>query len=174
VKSKAEAQKVFQAEDARIRAESHAKDLAAQKRIAQSEASLKKSQLQCLSKAYPETVALLSKPDGATSQAVFEAYQREVIELTGEPIQQVEVSAFQAAVKAWQNFKRRKNSAFDAVSFELVAGWHLRGYSRMTPEDRAEAVKKLGLGSLTGEAIRKKCQRLRLPATRKAGRPATN
>jgi hypothetical protein len=131
---------------------------------------LEGNRLQCLSKAYPETVALLSKPNAATAHAAFKAYQRETLALTGNLIGTLERSAFMDAARALTAADRRKNSAFD-VAFELMAGWHVRGYRLMTPEDRADALKTLGL-NYTPEAIRKKCSRLKLPAARKHGRSA--
>ena len=141
VKSKAAAQRIF-------RAEFHAKDVAAQKRTAQSGPSLKESQLRCLARAYPETVALLSEPEPVNSQSAFEAYQRETMALTGVLVDTLQPSAFRKMARVLINADRRKTPAFDAVGFELVAGWHLRGYNKMTPEDRVDALKKLGLGKL--------------------------
>jgi hypothetical protein len=166
----AEAKKVSCAEDAKIRAKFHAKDLATQKLMTPAGPDFKESQLRCLSKAYPDTVALLSKPGAAKTHAAFKAYQRETLKLTGELIGTQAKSAFEEAAKALTTADRRKSSAFD-VAFELVAGWHLRGYRLMTPEDRADALKTLGL-IYTPEAIRKKCARLKLSSARKRGRPA--
>lgn len=64
-KPMAEAKKVSCAEDAKIRAKFHAKDLATQKLMTPAGPDFKESQLRCLSKAYPDTVALLSKPGAA-------------------------------------------------------------------------------------------------------------
>jgi hypothetical protein len=78
---------------------------------------------------------------------------------------------FKNAARALLNASRRKNPARDAVGFELVVGWRLRGYDRMTPRERFEALRQLGLEVSSPEAVRKICERLKLPTVRKRGAP---
>ncbi len=135
----------------------------------QVEPALIQSQLKVLSKSYPETVAFFANPNPDKAEAAFAAYQRETFALTGHLSGTLNKSEFLKTAKALKNAARRKNPALDAVEFEIVAGWGLRGYDGMTPTQRFEALRKLGLDPVSPEAIRKMCERLKLPSARKRG-----
>jgi hypothetical protein len=131
------------------------------------EPSLVENQLLCLSRPYPRTVELLRQ--GGSAEETFQCYQIETLALAAAAMG-LSKSAFQQARKALLDAARRQYSRFDEIGFELVAGWKLR-YQAMTPADRAAALKSLGFGSHSPEAIRKKCERLRLPPARRRGAP---
>lgn len=156
-------------------AELRKQDAAAIKRQNEAQAAsvaMTESQLRCLSKAYPLTVAILKKPDTAPAGAAFTAYQRETLALSGTLVGTLDKDAFLKTAKVLTKASRRKNPAINAVAFELVAGWCLRGYDRMNPKQRLEALKHISIiGNVTPDAVRKICDRLKLPAVRKRGAP---
>ena len=134
-----------------------------------SEPNLSAIQLKVLSKAYPETVAFLAKPDAGNAAAAFAAYQRETLALTGHLTGSLDKDEFAKAAKVLINASRRKNPALNDVEFQLVAGWRLRGYDRMTPQQRFDDLKNIGLQPASPDAVRKICERLELPSQRKPG-----
>ena len=133
------------------------------------EPNLSTIQLKVLSKAYPETVAFFAKPDAANASAAFAAYQRETLALTGHLTGSLDKVEFAKAAKVLLNASRRKNPALNDVEFQLVAGWRLRGYDRMTPQQRFDDLKSIGLQPSSAGAVRKICERLELPSQRKPG-----
>ena len=124
-----------------------------------------------LSKAFPETIAFLANQKTGNADDVYAAYQRETFALTGNLIGILDPKEFAKTAKALKNAIRRKHAAFNPVEFELVAGWRLRGYDRMTPQQRYDALKSLGLDLVSPDAIRKTCERLKLPSVRERGAP---
>jgi hypothetical protein len=169
VTDKEEAEKLLRKKEAELRAQQVEKDKLQIRR--QIEQSLTKSQLRVLSKSYPETVALFTNPEKTMGDAVFKAYQRESLALFGTVVGTLDKVEFKNAAKALINASRRKNPVRDAVGFELVVGWRLRGYDRMMPKERFDALKQIGLEVSTPEAVRKICERLKLPPVRKRGAP---
>lgn len=169
VTDKHEAQKLFHQKADELHAQ-QAQKVKAQN-LQQVEPSLIQSQLKVLSKSYPETVGFFTKHEQTTVDAMFKAYQRETLALFGTLVGTLDNTEFKKAAKGLLNASRRKNPARDAVGFELVVGWRLRGYDRMTPLERFNALKQLGLGVSTPEAMRKICERLKLPSVRKRGAP---
>lgn len=169
VTDKDEAEKLLREKESELRIKQIEKDKI--QVTQQIEPSLIQSQIKVLSKSYPETIAFFTKPETATIEAIFKAYQCETLALYGTLIGTLGKTEFQKAAKGLLNASRRKNPARDAVSFELVVGWRLRGYDRMTPKTRFEALKQLGFEVSTSEAIRKICERLKLPVVRKRGAP---
>ena len=137
----------------------------------QVEQTLIQSQLKVLAKSYPETVAFFTNPKHGNAQEAYAAYQRETFALTGQLEGTLNKTEFVKTAKALKNAARRKNPALDAVEFQLVSGWRLRGYDRMTPQQRYDNLKSLGLAPASPEAVRKICERLKLPAVRKPGAP---
>jgi hypothetical protein len=135
------------------------------------EPNLTQSQLKVLSKAYPETVAFLANPNMANTEAAYAAYQRETFALTGQLVGTLNKTEFEKTAKALKNASRRKNEALNSVEFQLVAGWRLRGYDRMTPKQRFDDLKSLELEPASPEAVRKICERLKLPSVCKRGAP---
>jgi hypothetical protein len=136
---------------------------------AKAEPNLTAMRLEVLAKAYPDTVAFLKNPNPANAEAVFAAYQRETFVLTGRMDGTLPDSERLKTAKAMINAIRRKNPAINEVEYQLVAGWRLRGYDRMTPQQRYDDLKSLGLQPASPEAIRKICERLKLPSQRKPG-----
>ena len=137
----------------------------------QSGAELKEMQLKVLSKAYPTTVAYLQKPDKKNAEAAFLAYKQETLAVTGQLIDTLTKSEFEEVAKILRNAARRKNPPINDVEFQLVVGWRLRGYDKMTPDQRFDALKALGLKPSSPESVRKICERLKLPSARKPGAP---
>ena len=135
------------------------------------EQDLIKIQLKVLAKSYPETISILANPNPANADAVYAAYQRETFALTGHLEGTLNKSEFLKTSNALKNAARRKNPAIDAVMFQLVAGWRFRGYDQMTPQQRYDALKALGLEPASPESVRKICERLKLPSIRKRGAP---
>jgi hypothetical protein len=167
------AEKIMRQKDAELKAKvaiEKQKFLVAEAKT-KSELNLIPSQLKVLSKAYPDTVVFLTNPKVANAEAAFAAYQRETLALTGHLVGALSKTEFKKAARVLRNASRRKNLALNAVEFELVAGWRLRGYDRMTPKGRFDALKQLGLEVSTPEAVRKICERLKLPSVRKRGAP---
>jgi hypothetical protein len=136
----------------------------------QIESALIQSQLKVLAKSYPETVAFFGSPNPANANEAYAAYQRETFALTGTLIGTLNKSEFLKTAKALKNAARRKNSPQNDVEFQLVAGWR-RGYDRMTPQQRYAELKRLGLKPTSPDAVRKICERLKLPSARKPGAP---
>ncbi len=132
-------------------------------------------QLKVLSKAFPETVKFFTNPDPAKVEHVFVTYRRELFALTGELIGTqnltLDKSEFEKIASACANIKRRKNSGLNDVEVQLVAGWYLVGYDRMTPKQRHDHLQSIGLHPHSPEAVRKMCDRLQLPSARRPGRP---
>jgi hypothetical protein len=138
---------------------------------AQSGAELSTSQLKVLSKAYPKTIAYLQSPDKKNLEPAFSAYKQETLAVTGRLVETLSKSEFDSVAAILRNAARRKNPPINDVEFQLVVGWRLRGYDKMTPEQRFEALKELGLKPPSPEAVRKICERLKLPSARKPGAP---
>jgi hypothetical protein len=165
------AQKLFRQKNEEMKVE----EIAARQAFAvadaktKSEPNLSAIQLKVLSKAYPETVAFLAKPDAGNAAAAFAAYQRETLALTGHLTGSLDKVEFAKAAKVLINASRRKNPALNDVEFQLVAGWRLRGYDRMTPQQRFDDLKNIGLQPSSPDAVRKICERLELPSQRKPG-----
>lgn len=171
VTDKLEAEKILYKKEAELRAEQVEEDRLQVER--QTEPSLIRSQLRVLSKGYPETIAFFTNQNNTNTDAnaVFKAYQRETLALFGTLVGTLGSTEFKKVAKGLLNASRRKNPAWDAVGFELVVGWRLRGYDRMTPQERFCALKQLGFDVSTPEAVRKICERLKLPTVRKRGAP---
>jgi hypothetical protein len=141
------------------------------------ELDLKEMQLKVLSKIYPETIAFLQGPNPANPGEVFTAYQRETLAHTGHLVGTLDVankSELSKTAKAIKKASRRQYTALNAADYELVAGWRVRGYDKMTPQQRFEKLKGLNLAPASVEAIRKTCERLKLPSLRKPGAPRKN
>ena len=163
------AEKLFRQKDAELRAQQAEKNKL--QNAPQAEPSLTQSQLKVLSKSYPETIAFFTKSRTATVDAIFKAYQRETLALFGTTVGTLDKAEFKKTAQVLLNASRRKNPARDAVGFELVVGWRLRNYDRMTPQERFDALKQRGFEVSTPEAVRKICERLKLPSVRKRGAP---
>jgi hypothetical protein len=137
----------------------------------QIEPALIQSQLKVLAKSYPETVAFLKSPNPANAGAAYAAYQRETFAITGRHDGTLSKDEFVKTAKALINASRRKHSGIDMVEFQIVAGWRSRGYDQMTPKQRFEDLKNRGFQPASSEAVRKMCERLKLPTIRKRGAP---
>lgn len=138
---------------------------------AASDADLTAIQLKVLSKAYPRTVAFLSNPDSKNAEAAFQAYKQETLAATGHLIDTLTKSEFKEVAKLLERASRRKNPSLNDVEFQLVAGWRLHGYDKMTPDQRFHKLKELGFKPISPDAVRKMCERLKLPSKRKPGAP---
>jgi hypothetical protein len=168
------AEKLFQQRNAELKAEEAAKNKAPTPQpstIVSMSAALKESQLLVLAKAFPETVKFLQATTSAKPDEVYAAYQRDIFKTTGKMDEPLTFNAdqFDETVKALTNSHRRKKMGIDPIEYELVVGWILRGYGKMTPLKRAAALKIRGLYPPSSEAIRKICKRLKLPTIRKPG-----
>jgi hypothetical protein len=124
-----------------------------------------------LSKAYPKTITYLSHPDSKNAEAAFRAYKQETLAVTGHLIDALTKPEFKNVAKLLEKASRRKNPPLNDVEFQLVAGWRLHGYDTMTPEQRFQKLKELGFKPASPEAVRKICERLKLPSARKRGAP---
>lgn len=138
---------------------------------AQSDADLTAIQLKVLSKAYPKTVAYLSNPNSKDAEAAFVAYKQETLAATGHLIDSLTKGEFKIVAKLLEKASRRKNPSLNEIEFQLVAGWRLHGYAKMTPEQRFHKLKELGFTPASPDAVRKMCERLKLPSMRKRGAP---
>jgi hypothetical protein len=143
-------------------------------RGAESGLDLREIQLKVLSRIYPETIALFQSPGPADAEAIFAAYQRETLAQTGQLVGTLDVerkNELLQVAKTLQKVSRRQYPALNAVEYELVAGWRVRGYEKMTPKQRVESLKRLKLSPTSPDAVRKICERLKLPTVRKPGSP---
>ena len=160
------AQEIFQKKDREMAMEHSrkVKEQAIADGKLKSQPSLLNSQLEVLAKAYPDTVELLKNPDPSKINEIFAAYQRETLALTGTLIgTSLDKSEFMKTALALMNSARRKNPGINPIMFQLVAGWRHCGYDRMTPEQRFKDLKARGLQPSTPDAVRKMCERLKLP-----------
>lgn len=133
--------------------------------------SLNESELLVLEKSFPETVPILRGDIKASPEETYAAYQRDIFSHSGkmpEPIKFNEAQFIKVATELF-NKRRRAKLGIDPVAYELVTGWYFRGYARMTPQGRADAIKERGFGTFSGEKIRKTCEKLKLPALRQPG-----
>lgn len=162
-----EADKLFHKKEDQMKAEAAELD----KTMPPIDRDMVKSQLLLLSKSYPDTIAFFEKPEIANIDALFKAYQRETFlnykTLNGS-FDDVE---FELVAKAMQKLSRRTKPTRDAIEYELVMGWRLRGYDKMTPQERVQHLRNLGLKPMSAEAVRKTCERLKLSTLRKPGSP---
>lgn len=134
--------------------------------------TLGESQLLVLSKAFPESVKFLQKKEKSPPQEVYDAFKRDVFALTGKTEEQLLLNQnqFEELTKRIRKNQRNKQKGIDPIEYELVGGWFFKGYANMTPEQRGDALKKLGLNPPSSGAITKICLRLKLPRVRKPGK----
>jgi len=137
-----------------------------------SAASLMGSQLLVLSRAFPETVRFMEKLEKTQAQEVYDAFKRDVFALTGKMDESLllDQQQFDELSKRLRKNRRNKQKGIDPIEYELVGGWFFKGYANMTPEQRRDALQKMNLSPPSAEAIRKICERLKLPPIRKPGR----
>ena len=100
----------------------------------------------------------------ASGQAIAEALSKGTLPAS---------EAFETA-KAMINAVRRKNPAINVVAYLLVAGWYLRRYDHMTPKQRYDDLKSLGFLPQSPDAVRKLCEKLKLPSQRKPGQRSSS
>jgi hypothetical protein len=127
------------------------------------EPALIQSQLLFLSKSYPETVGFLKNPKAGNADAAYAAYQRETLVVTGQLDGTLDKDQYKQTARQLENASRRKLPEQNPVEYELIANWKLRGYDAMTPDERFNNLKRLGFEPVSPEAIRKTCERLKLP-----------
>jgi hypothetical protein len=164
------AEKALAEKGAELAAEKSAKT-AEQKR---DDSDLTSVKLKVLSKAYPKTIAHISNPDPKNAEAAYAAYKQETLAATGHLIGTLEKNEFASVAKLLRSASRRKNPALNLIDFQLVVGWRLHGYDRMSPEERFKKLKQLGFSPASPDAVRKACERLKLPSLRKRGAPRKN
>lgn len=140
--------------------------------IADDSGLMMESRFLVLSNAFPETIALMRKADISTPQEVYDAFNRDMFALTGKTDEHLLLSQqkFEELAKRIRKNRRNKQKGIDPIEFELVGGWLFKGYANMTPEQRREALQKLGLNPPSAGAINKICLRLKLPRFRKPGK----
>ncbi|HZQ46147.1 MAG TPA: hypothetical protein VFC07_03985 [Verrucomicrobiae bacterium] len=140
-------------------------------RAAISDADLTAIKFKVLSKAYPQTVAYLSDPSSRNADAAFAVYKQETLAATGRLLDTLAKDEFKAVAKLLEKASRRKNPALNPIEFQLVAGWRLHSYDKMTPEQRFHMLRELGFKPSSPDAVRKMCERLKLPSQRRPGAP---
>ncbi len=165
------AKKALAKKQAELAKEHAARDVTMNDPSAPSDADLTGIQLKVLAKAYPRTVAYVSDPDPKNVEAAFAAYKQETLAATGHLVDTLTREEFKEVAKLLEKASRRKNPSLNEIEFQLVAGWRLHGYDKMTPEQRFHKLKELGFKPTSPEAVRKMCERLKLPSARKRGAP---
>jgi hypothetical protein len=116
-------------------------------------------------------VAYVSKPDPKNAEATFAAYKQETLAATGHLVDKLTRQEFKEVAKLLEKASRRKNPSLNEIEFQLVAGWRLHGYDKMTPEQRFHKLKELGFKPASPDAVRKMCERLKIPSMRRPGAP---